>query len=121
MFTATVKECSKELTAKERIAIKDTGSAIKLDDIPDDGIDVLVDYYAILNIHNDKATPNDYENYVLVDKDGNKFVTGSTSFWNAFNAIAEEMEGESEEWGVHVYKRPSKNYTGKSFITCTII
>ena len=122
MFNSTVKSCSKELTAKERIAIKDTQSAIKLDEaVNGEGVDISVDYYAVVGIHNDKATPVDYDNYVLVDYDGNKYVTGSQSFWNAFESIANEMAGEEEAWGVHVYKRPSKNYSGKEFLTCHII
>ena len=53
-------------------------------------------------------------------KDGTKYVTGSSSFWSSFEEIYTEMEGEDEEWGVRVYRSPSKNYTGKDFITCSI-
>lgn len=120
-YSASIKESSRELTAKERIMLKDTTSAVKLDQATQvEDIYISVDSYAILNIHNDKATPTDYENYIILDKNGTKYVTGSQSFWNAFMDIFTEMENESEEWSIRVYRHPSKNYSGKDFITCAI-
>ena len=120
-YSASIKESSRELTAKERIMLKDTTSAVKLDQATQvEDIHISVDSYAILNIHNDKATPTDYENYIIRDKNGTKYVTGSQSFWNAFMDIFTEMENESEEWSIRVYRHPSKNYSGKDFITCAI-
>ena len=120
-YSASIKESSRELTAKERIMLKDTTSAVKLDQATKvEDIHISVDSYAILNIHNDKATPTDYENYIILDKNGTKYVTGSQSFWNAFMDIFSEMENESEEWSIRVYRHPSKNYSEKDFITCAI-
>ena len=120
-YSASIKESSRELTVKERIMLKDTTSAVKLDQATQvEDIHISVDSYAILNIHNDKATPTDYENYIILDKNGTKYVTGSQSFWNAFMDIFTEMENESEEWSIRVYRHPSKNYSGKDFITCAI-
>lgn len=120
-YSASIKESSRELSAKERIMLKDTTSAVKLDQATQvEDIHISVDSYAILNIHNDKATPTDYENYIILDRNGTKYVTGSQSFWNAFMDIFSEMENESEEWSIRVYRHPSKNYSGKDFITCAI-
>lgn len=120
-YSASIKESSRELSAKERIMLKDTTSAVKLDQATQvEDIHISVDSYAILNIHNDKATPTDYENYIILDRNGTKYVTGSQSFWNAFMDIFTEMENESEEWSIRVYRHPSKNYSGKDFITCAI-
>ena len=120
-YSASIKESSRELTVKERIMLKDTTSAVKLDQATQvEDIHISVDSYAILNIHNDKATPTDYENYIILDKNGTKYVTGSQSLWNAFIDIFSEMENESEEWSIRVYRHPSKNYSGKDFITCAI-
>lgn len=120
-YSASIKESSRELSAKERIMLKDTTSAVKLDQATQaEDIHISVDSYAVLNIHNDKATPTDYENYIILDKNGTKYVTGSQSFWNAFMDIFSEMENESEEWSIRVYRHPSKNYSGKDFITCAI-
>lgn len=122
MFKAEIKEVSREITAKERVALKDTTAMVKLDQATQiENIQIDPDFYAVLSIHNDKATPQDYENYVVADKSGTKFVTGSASFWNGFMAIYEEMEGSGEEWGIEVYRVPSKNYSGKDFITCKVI
>lgn len=122
MFKVTIKEASKELTAKERISIKDTTNAVKLDAATQDGnVTINPWFYAVLDVHNDKATPSDYENYIVVDTNGTKYATGSSSFWNAFIGIWDEMKDEDEEYSVEVYRSPSKNYAGKDFLTCSII
>lgn len=122
MYSVKVVECSKELTAKERIRLKDTSNAIKLDKACNGEEKVVISPsgYAILSVHNDKADPTDYEQYVIFDEVGNKFVTGSKSFWNSFSDIFMEMSGEEEEYEIECYKLPSKNYNGK-FLTCSIV
>lgn len=120
-YSVSIKETSKNLTAKERIAIKDTTSAIKLDEATQvESVLIAPEMFAVLSIHNDKSDNPDYENYIVVDKDGRKFVTGSQSFWTSFMDIWTEMENEDEDWSVLVYRHPSKNYKGKDFITCAI-
>lgn len=122
-YSVTIKEVSKDLSARERIKLKDTTNAIKLDMAvtPDTPLMISPDAYAILNIHNEKSDNVDYENYVILDKSGNKYVTGSPSFWQAFLEIWIEMEKENEPYDIEVYKMESKNYKGKSFLTCSIV
>jgi hypothetical protein len=120
-YSVVIGETSQELTAKERIRIKDTADAVKLDEATENGAIVINPaMYAVLNIHNEKSDNVDYKNYIVIDKDGTKYVTGSESFWSSFINIYEEMDGEQEEWAVKAYKLPSKNYKGKDFITCSI-
>lgn len=121
-YSVEIKETSKQLSAKERIAIKDTSNALKLDiECEENGVVITPVAFAILSIHNEKSDNKDYENYVITDKDGTKYVTGSESFWNAFISIWDEMQNEEEEWGIKVYKLDSNNYKGKKFLTCSII
>ena len=126
-YNVTVSYTSKELSAKERISIKDTTNATPIDtaiDNPDIPLLISPDFYAVLKVHNEKAKDNpDYTKYVIVDKSGQKYVTGSESFFNAFSEIWEEMsaDGNGEDFSIECYKRPSKNYKGKSFITCSIV
>lgn len=121
-YEVKIVETSKELSAKERIQLKDTTDAIKLDKATQvDSVEIDVDYYAELSIHNDKADDKDYANYVIVDKSGTRYVTGSPSFWSAFRNIFDEMATESDPWKLKVYRMPSKNREGKDFITCSII
>lgn len=121
-YLVEIKETSRELTAKQRIALKDTSNALKLDTICDENA-VIIDPvdYAVLSIHNEKSDNVDYENYVIIDKNGDKYVTGSPSFWSTFMGIYSEMKNEEEEWSIKVYKLDSKNYKGKKFLTCSII
>lgn len=126
-YKATVKECSKELTAKERIMLKDTSNAESLDiltqeaNFNDKKVLINVDYYATLEIHNEKSDNKDYINFIVVDKDGKKYVTGSQSFISSFTDIVEEMtEAGETDITIEVYRKESKNYKGKDFITCSI-
>lgn len=126
-YKATIKECSKELTVKERIMLKDTSNAISLDALTQEAsfnnekVLINVDYYAVLDIHNEKSDNKDYINFIVVDKDGKKYVTGSQSFISSFTDIVEEMtEAGETDIVVEVYRKESKNYKGKDFITCSI-
>lgn len=124
-YKVTIAESSAELTARERIMYKDTTNAHKMDEVvgTDSPLTITPVAYVVLNIHNEKSDNKDYPNYLVVDKDGNKYVTGSTSFWNAFKEIWDEMEKEGliGTFDVQIYKRDSKNYKGKCFLTCSII
>lgn len=124
-YNVTVKECSKELTNRERIKIKDVSNAVKLDDVVNGDSPFIIEpaYYAVLSVHNEKSDNKDYEVYIIVDTSGTKFVTGSASFINSFTDIwCEMIDDESDEpWQIEVYKKDSKNYKGKQFITCSIV
>lgn len=121
-YSVKIKESNVELSAKQRIALKDTTNAVKLDEACDEENVVISPVkWAVLSIHNEKSDNVDYEVYVIEDTNGTKYMTGSASFWNAFNDIKEEMAGEAEDWSITVYKLDSKNFKGKKFITCSII
>lgn len=126
-YTASILESSKELTARERIAAKDTTNANKIDTAIDDAefgkLVITPVAYVILSIHNEKSKDRkDYENYLIFDESGAKYITGSPSFWNSFKAIWDEMaEANEEGYSIECYKVPSKNYSGKEFLTCSII
>lgn len=121
-YSVEIREASRELSAKQRIKLKDTSDAISLDTAcEEDAIIIEPVDYAVLAIHNEKSDNVDYLNYIIIDKNGDKYVTGSESFWISFMDIYNEMQGEDEAWSIKVYKLDSKNYKGKKFITCSII
>ena len=124
-YSVTVKEVSKELTHKERVQITDLTDCVKLDTATQEGAVLIdLDYYAVLEIHNEKSTDKDYENYVVADKNGTRYSTGSKSFFNNLVTICEEMqdsEDPDEVWQIKAYRKPSKNRQGKDFITCSIV
>lgn len=123
-FEAKVIESSKELSARERIIMKDTSDATQLDEATreEEKLFIKVKAYVVLQVHNEKSEDKDYKKYVLVDENGNKFVTGSVSFWRQFSDIYEEMsdEGMEDDITIHVYRKPSKNYKDKDFLTCSL-
>ena len=123
-YSVSIVSVSKEINAKERLQLKDTTSAIKLDKATQDGDVIIdVDFYAELLIHNEQARTEekDYTQYIIVDKSGEKYVTGSQSFWDSFNDILTEMADYDEPWAIKAYRLPSKNREGKEFITCSVL
>lgn len=127
MYKAKVAESSRELTAKEKIMLKDTSNAFSLDELTQEAqfnnekLILNIDYYVTIDVHNDKADDKDYQQFILVDKDGKKYYTGSTSFINNFIDIFEELTEAGEEVTIEIYRKESKNYKGKEFITCSVV
>lgn len=127
MYKAKVCESSRELTAKEKIMLKDTSNAFSLDELTQEAqfnnekLILNIDYYVTIDVHNDKADDKDYQQFILVDKDGKKYYTGSTSFINNFIDIFEELTEAGEEVTIEIYRKESKNYKGKEFITCSVV
>jgi len=124
-YEATIKFTSRELSVRERIKIKDTTDSTTLDKATEEGsIIIAPDYWASIAIHNEKSKreDKDYDNYVIVDKNGSIYSTGSESFWNSFLSIADEMiDAGEEEFEIKVYRKPSKNFAGKDYITCSLV
>lgn len=124
-YSTKIVETSKDLTAKERVKIKEMADFMSLDEATagNNSITINPDYYAIVSVHNEKSKGDkDYSKYVVVDKNGDGYMTGSNSFWESFINIFEEMEDANEtDFEIKVFTRPSKNYSGKSFITCSIV
>ena len=120
-YTAEITKCNKELTKKERVMYKNASDCKRLDDetIKTGSLVIAPELWLELSVHNDKAKNPDYTQYIIVDKDGTSYLTGSENFMANFLSIAEEMEGEPFE--VEVYRKPSKNYNGKDFLTCKLI
>ena len=121
-YNVTIEKASKELTHKERVRMKDTTNALSLDEVTQDGpVLIDLDFYAVLNVHNEKSESVDYTVCILVDKAGTKYRTGSPSFLTALDEIMVDMTDCDEPWQLEVSRRPSKNYKGKEFLTCSVV
>lgn len=120
-YTSEIVKCNRELTKKEKVMYKNASDAIRLDEATAGSGSVVISpvLYMELAVHNDKAKNPDYTQYLIVGTDGKTYLTGSENFWANFISIAEEMEGE--EFEIEVYRKPSKNYSGKEFLTCKLI
>ena len=122
-YKAMVEDASWTMTAREKLRYTDLMDAIQLDEATQSG-DVIIDVdkWAVINVHNEKSDTVDYMKYVIIDKDEQVYVTGSESFWKSFVQIYEVMSDEGETtYSIKVYRRESKNYKGKDFLTCRII
>ena len=121
-YRAEILDSSRELTAIEKVKFKDTSDCIKLDEVLNEveQIKIEVDSYVVLNIHNDNSDDKEYKTFIIIDKEGNKYSTGSNSFFNSFMDIMDELQEVEERWELKIYKVESKNYKGKFFISCSV-
>lgn len=122
-YEVKIIESSKELTARERISLKNFDEMIALDEaVNAETPRLMIDVsgYVVASVHNEKSDNVNYNKFIIIDKDGQRYITGSNPFFSAFKEIWDEMDSENEDWGITVYKRESNNYKGKEFLTCTI-
>lgn len=126
-YSATIIESSRELTPKEKVMFKDLANAQNLNEYAKEAIAsgvkaiISVHDYAIISVHNEASEDVDYQNYLLIDNEGNKYYTGSVSFWNKFMDIYKEMSTVDEEWSIELNLIPSKKYAGKEALTCSLV
>lgn len=119
-FKATIRESSKQLTAREKLKYMDTQLSTNLSEVTDEII-ITPDFYVVVDVHNENSEDKDYVQYHVIDKDGTDYYTGSESFWRAFKTIFDTMLGEEEDYQIRVFQRESANYKGKYFISCAIV
>lgn len=126
-YSATITESSRELTPKERVMFKDLANAQNLNEFAKESITsgskpvITVKDYAIVSVHNEASEDKDYLNYLLIDNEGNKYYTGSVSFWNKFMDIYKEMSTVDEDWAIELSLVPSRKYAGKEALTCSLV
>ena len=124
-YKVEIIAASRELNVREKIALKDLANAKSLDTLLNDVDSYLIQPvdYAELAVHNERSKQDkDYKKYLILDANGEKYVTGSDSFWTAFRDIFDTMRAEApdEVYSIEVLKKPSQNYKGKSFLTCSL-
>lgn len=117
-YRVSIAETSGELTKKQEITMKDLENHIQLVDLEEE-VRIHPTGYVVLDVHNTKSDMVDYRKYVIIAKEGT-YVTGSDVFFQKFLDIYEDMNGETEEWGIEIIQRPSKNYKDKNFLSCVI-
>ena len=121
-YSSTIIESLKELSGKEKVRYKDLTASKKIDEEVTDtqSLKIALDNYVILAVHNPKAEQVDYNVVIVIDKEGNSYYTSSNTFERALKDVVDAMQGETEDWGIEVVKKPSSNYKGKFFLTCTV-
>lgn len=121
-YKVTITESLKALTGKEKVMVKDFTNAISIDEATNEySLKIIVDNVVTCDVHNPSAEDKDYKKFVIIDTNGNKYTTGSENCIATLIDILRDMEGEEEEFSIEFYKKPSKNYKGKYFLTCSIV
>lgn len=128
-YESTITFTTRELNPIEKIKLKDLTATVALDDelksIPDHKLTFTPELIVIVSVHNPKAKSNlDYETLVFTDSEtGVRYRTSSMSFKSAVLDIVHDLILENinpNTVPLVAYTRPSKNFTGKDFLTCTI-
>lgn len=123
MFNVVIEKSLKEVTKKEMLQLKDLTDAVRLDQATQEHGSVMINniqnVVKLFLVSDDPKNPQEYGKLVITDTEGNRFVTGSESFARRAWEIADDMAGE--EFGLKVYRRPSKNYPGREFLSCSVI
>ena len=122
-YKVTIRELYKDISAKDRVKVKDFSNAVPLDEATQDGSLVIsFDNLITCDVHNEMSDNKDYLKHVIIDKEGNKYITGSESLITTLKGIIEEMkECGEEDYEIEIYRKDSKNYKGKQFLTCSIV
>ena len=125
-YTSEVTSSMKDLTARQRIAVKDFSSATKLNELitaENPKLIIDVDNIIAVSVHNEQSKGNkDYTVYVIIDKNGEKYRTGSETAYTSAMEIYKELEVANEldeGFELEFYKVNSNNFDGE-FIKCNL-
>ena len=127
-YSTKIVSSSRELTVKEKITLKDFNDCTGLDTVVTNEQGFIIDTDVIVEVvvHNQRAKDDkDYTTIVILDKDGTKYSTSSNSLRDSISDIMDELADLSDEdkadLKIKVFKKPSKNYSGKYFLTATVV
>lgn len=127
-YSTKIVTSSRELTVKEKITLKDFNDCVGLDTVVtnEQGFIIDPDVIVEVEVHNERAKDDkDYTTIVILDKDGTKYSTSSNSLRDSISDIMDELadleETDRADLKIKVFKKPSKNYSGKYFLTATVV
>lgn len=127
-YSTKIVSSSRELTVKEKITLKDFNDCVGLDTVVtnDQGFIIDPDVIVEVQVHNERAKDDkDYTTIVILDKDGTKYSTSSNSLRDSISDIMDELadleEADRADLKIKIFKKPSKNYSGKYFLTATVV
>ena len=114
-YSVKIYACAREteLTAKEKIRIKDFTSFQKVEELLKRDTPVKPVNMITLDVHNDSSENTDYKVYVILTTDG-LYYTSSESLFESLTVILDEYEQleTEEDWGVKIEEFKSKNNSG---------
>lgn len=124
-YAVEIVSASRELTAKERVAAKFTSDCVRLDQATLESVEdvtIVPDYWVTLRVHNENAkNDKDYDQFIVADKDGTRYLTGSKSFIESFLSIMEEMKDVDEPFKIVVNRIESTKRPGRQFLMAGIV
>lgn len=131
MYSANIIKGSREFTKREKLMLTDTTNAESLNDATKAGsFNIAPEDYALVHVVNPNAKPDkqtgevrdEYDVFVILDKEGHAYQTSSLVFMESFMHIWDVMKGDSdpEDFEIACIRVPSNNNSG-DYLTCKII
>ena len=126
-YKVTIEYSAKELTAKEKIQLKDITDSYSLDSLTQESenksVIIIVSNVVVLNVHNEKAENTNYSKLVIIDNEGNKFTSSSNSLTEKVCDIIDDLKDidYTDDITLKIYRKDSKNFKGKQFLTCSLM
>lgn len=117
-YSARIVDTWEEMSTIERIKVKDLGDATKLNEVVDVSTPLLLDIanVVVMEVHNEKSENTDYPVYILIDENGERYSSGSSSLYRSLQDIRDEFAECGEKLpsplSLKIYKAKSKNNTG---------
>lgn len=122
MKTTTIKEVSRELKARDRIALRKGTGILSLKKALDEQkeIHIMPSFYAVLETTDDESGESATSLVFEDAKTFKKYRTGSSVFIQSFLSIAEEMRKDKEEnYEICCLKKKSTK-GGNLYLDCEI-
>lgn len=127
-YTVELEYSTREITKRELVKFKEFADCISIDELSQvnesNGVKTLINVCDIFGfkVHNEASENKDYRSYIIVDKDGVKYITSSETFFIKITNIYEDIKDESDEdIIISVIRKESTNYKGKEFLTCVLV
>lgn len=127
VYKSTITSMSPNITRFQALMMKESGDSVSIGDAVNKGRPLYFrpTGWLTLHIENSKSEDGEYDQLLILADDGTVYSTGSGSFMKSFHSLMDSVDNmeESEipsDWKIKVAARDSKNYKGKTFLTCSI-
>lgn len=120
MYKSAIIASSFEMSKREKIKFKDTSSCYPLNEESHGSvIEDVIGCYTV-RCENDTAENPEYDVFVVLCKDGRRYMTSSPSFSEKAEEIITDLIEDGERIDIRIIKKKSKNFAGE-FLTCELV
>lgn len=126
-YSVELEYSSREISKREFVKFKEFADCKSIDEISsineENNEKTLINVSDIFGfkIHNEASENKDYRSFIVVDKDGTKYITSSETFFIKVTDIYEDLKDDGDDIVISVIRKESSNYKGQDFLTCVLV